>query len=96
MGNYMKQCADIIHDIENNKANQKQVSRMFGSSFDFVYAEDEDEERIRGIEYFRKMFNGEYYLKLKRFNAAAESEEEKDYYPFKYADELREAYESED
>lgn len=91
----MKYSANVIHDIENNRANQKQINNMFGSSFDSVCAEDENEDRIRGIEFFKKSFNGYYYTRMEQLYAEGKLEEI-DYAPFKYADELRKAYESEE
>ena len=78
----MKYSANVIHDIENNKANQKQINNMFGTSFDSVCAEDENEDRIRGIEFFKKSFNGYYYIRMEQLYAEGELEEI-DYDPFK-------------
>ena len=53
----IKSCAEVIHSVETGTANQRNINKLFDTSYFFTDPEDDWEDNIRDVQYARNENN---------------------------------------
>lgn len=89
----IKSCAEVIHSVENGTANQRNINKLFDTSYFFTDPEDDWEDNIRDVQYARNENNQRgNYTELVNIISEKFPEMNKAYLPFMVSDVLREVY----